>query len=41
MMKNYDQPVKINYNPNWPYFLTIFIESQLLVAQYQEKLMCY
>ena len=18
-MKSYDQPVKINYNPNWPY----------------------
>ena len=21
MMKNYDQSVEINYNPNWPYIL--------------------
>ena len=21
MMKNYDQSVKINHNPNWPYLL--------------------
>ena len=39
MMKNYDQSVEINHNIQINYiFLTIIIESLLLVVQYQEKL---
>ena len=26
MMKNYNQSVKINYDLNWPVFLTVLIE---------------
>ena len=39
MMKNFDQSVEINHNIQINYiFLTIIIESLLLVVQYQEKL---
>ena len=41
MMKNCYELVEINYILNCFMFLTILIESQLLVVQDQEKLMCY
>ena len=41
MMKNYDQSIEINLYSNWPYILTILIESSLLVVQELGKLICY
>ena len=40
-MKNYDESIEINHNPNWPYVPDHILESKSLVAQYQEKLMFY
>ena len=40
-MTNYDQSVEINHSPNWPYIYDHLIKSYVLVAQDQDKLMCY
>ena len=41
MLKNYDQSVKINHNPNWHYIPDHPYKILLLVLQDQGKLMCY
>ena len=41
VMKNYNQSVEIKNIPNWPIFLTILMEFELLVVRDQEEPMCY
>ena len=41
VIKNYNQSVEIKNIPNWPIFLTILMEFELLVVRGQEKPMCY
>ena len=38
-LSDYDQSVKINHNPNWPYILDH--PFRILVVQDQGKLTCY
>ena len=40
-MKNYDESVEINCNPNWTYIPDHPLGFYLLVDQDQGKLMCY
>ena len=40
-MKNCDQSVEINRNPNWPYIADHPYRILIIVVQDQEKLMCY
>ena len=41
MMKNYDQLVEINHNPNWSYIPDHPYRILIVCVQNQEKLMCY
>ena len=41
MMKNYDQLVEINLNPNWPYIPDHLCRILIINGLDQEKLMCY
>ena len=40
-MKNYDQSVEINHNPNWPYIPDHPYRILITVGSGSEKLMCY
>ena len=31
MMKNCDQPVQRNHNPNWPYIISLIIHKNLMI----------
>ena len=41
MMKNYNQSVEINHNPNWPYIPDHPCRILIIVGQDQGKLICY
>ena len=40
-MRNYDQSVKINHNPNWSYVPDHPYRIQVIGGSGSEKLMCY
>ena len=41
MMKNYDQSVEINHNPNWPYVSDHPYRILIIGVWDQTNLMCY
>ena len=41
MMKNYDESVERNHNPNWPYIFDDPYRILMTVVQGQTKLMCF
>ena len=40
-MKNFDQSVQKNHNPNWPYIPDDPYRILIIVVQDQKLLMCY